>query len=375
MRSVVAVAVLGALCQATVAALLGTQISCPTSCSAKCSRRALFCSTRALNLHSLNDSSAPAVPIIPLSPKVTPLNFQQHSAMDSSGRYILLLQPVRESSSNVSAVGAPRLFVVDRNAHVKELQLQFKGGQVPPAEGTVLKDDSTLLVITRPGAVLAVDLESGKTTLVIERMWDSPALLAQGLAAYDPDNEALYTLAQMPEGGSQDPVCGTTHGHNSCPVSVMRLSLRDGALQASNVSQMLLCFTGSNTQLGCPGINIQRMWWHTGSRRIVGLTRSGRTGCGFSAIDVSVPVANITTLYSDIQQTFEFISARGYDGGVTLPNPSAFDGQDTLYAHLRSGVRHKLLTFSISNSSVTEQQLPKPTSMEPLACLESARGP
>ena len=136
-----------------------------------------------------------------------------------------------------------------------------------------------------------------------------------------------------------------------------------------------MCFFGDNAELGCGGTNIQRLWFHPASQQLVGITRSGKTGPAFTLLNISTPAVNVQPLYHDLHQTYEFVSYDGYDRGVTLPNPAAFDGHDTLYAHFRSGVRHKLLAVSVSKAAlVGDDELPARSSgsEEPFACWEVA---
>ena len=114
------------------------------------------------------------------------LRARQYSAVDrAAGRYFVMVQPVEESSSNVTSIGAPRLFAVDANAGttaaaaVQELELRMAdtavvgAGDVPPMEAIELDassgsyggngSGSTLLGIGRRGALYSIDADPSST--------------------------------------------------------------------------------------------------------------------------------------------------------------------------------------------------------------------
>eukprot|EP00937_MAST-01D_sp_MAST-1D-sp2_P004348 g4348.t1 len=414
--------------------LTGTQVVCPAASCGKrrsCSRGGLACATRSLALQQLGVDAAgatfsTAAQVVGPAPKAGVLRARQYSAVDrAAGRYFVMLQPVAESTSNVTSVGAPRLFVASAAswpnsssaATVAEIALRMAGthagsaagaaAAVPPMEAVELAPAGTgagakLLGVGRRGALYAIDVApgsptAGAVTVLSPAMWNAPALLTQGLTALDTAGGTLYALAQMPQYvGTNDPVCGNTHGERTCNVSIMAFDLRAGAgATARNVSSLLYCFDGSNAQLGCRGTNVQRMWFAPPSAatatatamatatatpaaaaRLAAVTRTTKDGPAVSSIDIaSGAVATVYRHPGD--DVYEFISSRGYDDGALPPNPSAFDpGTGTVYLQLRTGVKRFLLgvPFPGGGPPTTQVDLPAPAAggagQEPFAHME-----
>jgi hypothetical protein len=304
---------------ATDPLFLGTQVQCTSSarCAKKCGREAL-CPTRTLEFvsGSLDQDPKKLVKLIPQTDKHTILDYRQHSAMDTqNGIYYLLLQTLKETARNVTSSGPPLLFSVNTaTSPPMPLQIPLRmqnGDPVPPMESIEFVSSGKLVAVGRQGEVYVVSTSGG---LVEHRatLWDPPALLAYGLTAFDSSTQTLYAISQQPQpDGTNDPVCGSTHGPITCPVNFFSLPLGNASLASSsakNLSSFEFCFSASNAQLGCRGTNIQRMFWDPNTKNLVGVTRSGRFGPSISSFDVSGDTANITNLYNDRSQTFEFVS-------------------------------------------------------------------
>ena len=360
---------------------VGLQLLCPSTCIKQiaCSRNKPFCGHRSLHVrtYSAGGGSVHDLAVVESSlPKKTLLNERQMTVMAGQNLYIVL-QSVIETRDDVTSSGAPRLFVKGHRSSVSEIKLSIKGKtEVPPMEAITATGSQTLLLgVTLGGELLRIQTSTGAVSVVSQAMWSAGRILMQGLISYDTATDTLYAILQTPSTYNPPGVCGSTHGVASCLVDIFSFAVRSPSLNDTstavgrNVTSFQYCARGQNNRLGCDGTNIQQMWFHNDS--LVAIARNPKTGVSFSKIGFAAPQAEITTLYSDISYTYEFISAYGYDAGVTLPNPSAFDGNDMLYAHLRYGSRVALLGVSISKARLALRvPLPKESyEGEPLSSL------
>jgi hypothetical protein len=329
--------------------------------------------------------------IIPDEAKKRILTYQQHSAIDQAGSvYYVLRQPLKETPENITSVGSPSLFAIQMsfgNASSTEVSLHLKAGNgggvggesVPTMES--LQYDATgkaLVAVGRKGEVYTIDTDGGVAQ--VAAMWPSTnqALLARGLTAFDQSTRTLYAISSQPQPGGNDPVCGNTHGPITCFASFSTLQLgTTPSATPKNMSFMKMCFNGANSQLGCRGTNIQRMFFDPISKKLIGVTRSGKYGPGVSSLDISTPQTTITSVYSAPRpgsDVYEFVSDGTYDDGVNPTNPAAFDySNGVLYTQFRTGVKHYLFGVSIADGLVSKDEVEDswaPKNGEPMANLE-----